>query len=375
MRDDAAHATARSETFDSVAEELQRLRARAGHISYAQIVSRIFDARLLTDPGARPPGRSTVYDTFKFGRQRVDVALVLEIARALGADAAGCHDLEQRCATVRIRLERGAPSGQGGTPTTLAAALPATAGATPSSTSPAGRVPGVARPRRWGVYLLVALAAVCLNTLGHGLVAWLGLPLYLDMLGTGIVAIALGPWWGAAVGLATNLVAVPFNSEASIPFAAVNVVGALVWGYGVRSFGLGKTLPRFFTLNLLVALTCTVTAVPILVLLFNGDTGHSGESLTGTFSLMGETLVLAVFSSNLVSSVADKLIAGFVALVIVGSLGRWIPAPAGVLWATGQSFGSRAHPPVATTERPLASTDDPSDLSPAARSARSGPPR
>lgn len=325
MREESSPAADTTDTFDSVAEVLQRLRARAGHMSYAQIVSRILETRLLTDPAARPPGRSTVYDAFKFGRQRVDVGLVLEIAQALGADARARHDLQEQCLNVRVGLERMALDRP---EKTLAPARPAAH--TDALSGP--------RTRRWVVYGLVALAAVCLNTVGHGFVAWLGLPLYFDMLGTCIAAIALGPWWGAGVGLATNLLGATINSQAAIPFAAVNIVGALVWGYGVRSFGMGKTLPRFFALNLVVALTCTLTAVPILVLLFGGSAGHSSESLTGTFSHLGETLALAVFSSNLVSSVADKLIAGFVALVLLGSLSRWMPAPAGALWSSTRSF-------------------------------------
>lgn len=330
MRDDEPGARA---TFDEVADELQSLRARAGHLSYAQIVSRIFEARLLADPAARPPSRSTVYDAFKFGRQRVDVVLVLEIARALGADAAGCADLEDRCCRIRDSGERVVPA------RTRPAGPPA---ADPDLIAPAGTV----RPHA-GVYLLVMLAAIGLNTAGHGVVAWLGLPLYLDMIGTCAAAIALGPWWGAAVGLASNLVGSLINTEAAIPFAAVNIVGALVWGYGVRSWGWGRTLQRFFTLNLVAALACTLTAVPILVLVFQGETGHAGDSLMHTLSRMGETLVLAVFSANLVSSVADKLIAGFAALVLVGSLGRWLPLPAGGLWS--QSRTGLGVQPVAVT--------------------------
>jgi energy-coupling factor transport system substrate-specific component len=322
MREESSPATEANDSFDSVAEALQELRARAGHVSYAQIVSRIFDARLRRGLAARPPGRSTVYDAFKFGRQRVDVGLVLEIAEALGADAGARRDLEDLCISARVGVERMTPH---------------RTEKAPAPEPPPALLTGLTR-RRWALCIGIALAAICLNTVGHGVVAWLGLPLYFDMLGTCVAAIALGPWWGAGVGLTTNLLGASINSTAAIPFAAVNVVGALVWGYGIRMFGMGRTLPRFFSLNIIVALTCTLTAVPILVLFFNGAVGHSSESLTGAFSHLGETLVLAVFSSNLVSSVADKLIAGFVALVILGLLSRWMPAPAGALWASTHSF-------------------------------------
>lgn len=57
--------------------------------------------------------------------------------------------------------------------------------------------------------------------------------LYLDMLGTALAGIALGPWWGASVGLVTNLLLyfmLP-ESPSLLAFAVVNVLGGLYWGY------------------------------------------------------------------------------------------------------------------------------------------------
>ncbi|MEW5820962.1 MAG: ATP-binding protein, partial [Cyanobacteriota bacterium] len=57
--------------------------------------------------------------------------------------------------------------------------------------------------------------------------------LYLDMLGTALAGIALGPWWGASVGLVTNLLLyfmLPASPSLFI-FALVNVFGGLYWGY------------------------------------------------------------------------------------------------------------------------------------------------
>jgi len=105
-----------------------------------------------------------------------------------------------------------------------------------------------------------------------------------------------------------------------LPFALCNVVGALVWGYGVRSFGMGRTIPRFFVLNLLVALAVSLTAVPIYVFIFGGATGHFSDLMTAAFLAMGQNLFVSVFSSNILVSLADKIISGFVALAIIEAL-------------------------------------------------------
>lgn len=162
-------------------------------------------------------------------------------------------------------------------------------------------------------------AAVALNIVGSYINDTLKLPTFLDMIGTAVVAITIGPWWGALVGALTNTVNGFISSPISLPFAAVNVIGALVWGYGVR-WGMAKTLPRYLILACLVALACTLLAVPIYVFIFGGATGHFSDMMTAAFVGMGQQLIVAVFSSNIIVSLADKIIASFVALAILEAL-------------------------------------------------------
>jgi energy-coupling factor transport system substrate-specific component len=169
------------------------------------------------------------------------------------------------------------------------------------------------------VVTLVPVAAA-LNIVGGYINGLLHLPIFLDMIGTAVVAITLGPWWGALVGVITNTGSAFLSGPIALPFALCNVVGALVWGYGVRTFGMGRTFPRYFILNLLVALAVSLTAVPIYVFIFGGATGHFSDLMTAAFLAMGQNLVVSVFSSNILVSVADKLIAGFVALAIIEAL-------------------------------------------------------
>ncbi|MGA8852271.1 MAG: hypothetical protein WB508_11205, partial [Aeromicrobium sp.] len=158
------------------------------------------------------------------------------------------------------------------------------------------------------------------NLVGRVGVEQLSLPVHLDMWGTAIAAIALGPWRGALVGATTNIAGMAISGADSAPFLLVNVAGALVWGYGIAKFEMGRTLPRFFTLNLLVAAVCSVVAVPIVVFVFGGSVGHDQDDMTRTFLAMTHELVVAVGLSNVVTSVGDKVISGFVALVVILAL-------------------------------------------------------
>lgn len=283
--------------LDRLALDLQELRSRAGDPSYAEIVARIGQQRRAAGaPAESRPGRTTVYDAFRTGRRRVDVALMLEIVRALGADEDEVEAWRERCRdAVRPRD------------------VPAPATTPTQELAPRGGARSV---------LLTLALCLLVNLLGRGMVDLLHLPLYLDMVGTAIAAVLLGPWWGAGVGAATNVLGSVISGPASLAFIPVNVVGALVWGYGVRH-GWGRSAARFLVLSMAVGVACTLVAAPIVLLVFGGYTFlHAEDTLTRTIVGHVGHLGVAVFASNLITSLADKVISGFVGLAVVESLPR-----------------------------------------------------
>ncbi len=193
--------------------------------------------------------------------------------------------------------------------------------------------------------LLLCLGCLAINLFGRWLVDVLEIPLYLDMVGTAVTAIILGPWWGAGVGLSSNLLGVGISGYDSIPFAVVNVAGALVWGYGVRRFRMGTTVPRFFGLSAITALCCSVLAVPIILAL-NGETGNGADDVRVIIQDVVNSSWLAVASSNIITSLADKTISGAVALLAVDVLPWTVVASMRPLMPLA---GSRPEPAVRST--------------------------
>lgn len=290
----------RERSWDDVAEQLRELRRRAGDPSYNDIAQGVMQARLAAGaaPEAARVARSTVYDTFRTGRARVNLPLVREIAAVLGAadDA------------VDAWLAPPAPAPE---PAREPAETAAEVAVEPSTE------PGPS-PRRQVLLLLAICVAV--NLVGRLVVDQLHLPVYLDMVGTAIAAMALGPWHGVLAGVTTNVLGVAASGADSLPFALVNVTGALVWGYGVRRAVFSTSLPRFLGLHAVTALACSVVAVPILMLGFGGTIGHAQDDITLTFEQVTHGLVLAVGSANMLTSLADKVVSGLLALVAVSAL-------------------------------------------------------
>ncbi|MCW2834079.1 MAG: hypothetical protein JWN68_2032 [Nocardioides sp.] len=263
-------------------------------------------------------GRTTVYDVFRTGRKRLDADLVADIVLALVPDEELAAALAEQCRAAQVgarpvvRPQDPAPAQD------PVSAPPRESAETSTRASLSSRV-----------VLAILLSGVAINLLGRGLVDLLGLPIYLDMVGTAISAIVLGPWWGALVGVATNVSGVAVSGPESLWFAPVNVAGALLWGYGVRRWALARSIPRFFALNVLVAVCCTVIAAPILVLALDGYGQHKSGDITDSMLAISHSLWLSVSVSNLLTSVSDKLIAGFVLLALVEglppALRSWVP--------------------------------------------------
>jgi energy-coupling factor transport system substrate-specific component len=177
------------------------------------------------------------------------------------------------------------------------------------------------RKRRLPLTYVVAVipVAAALNIVGGYINTVLNLPIFLDMIGTMVTAVILGPWWGALVGAVTNIVNSFISGPISLPFALCNVVGALVWGYA-NQWGWMKKQWSFFLTNVAVAFFVSLTAVPIYVFIFGGATGHFADVMTAAFLAMGQNLLVSVFSSNILVSLADKIISGYVGLAIIEAL-------------------------------------------------------
>ncbi|GGH37740.1 ECF transporter S component [Microbacterium album] len=306
--------------LDAVALDLQLLRVEAGAVSYAELAARIAARREAegTSPGAARVARSTVFDAFQTGRQRINAELVREIVLALGVSPEEAEQWRQRCLDARrapiVSAAPGAgPVAEPARPAPGDRETEPSGPSTADSASPSAFGPSE-RMLRTALIVSVIVGCVGLNLFGGTVIVRLQLPLFLDMVGTATAAFALGPWWGSVVGLATNLFGAITSTPETVVFALVNVAGAVVWGYGIRRFA--RTIASFLVLTVAVALACSIVAVPLNVVLYGGAyPGHATEALLAALNVHGSP-VLAAFVANAAISFLDKVTAGFAALAL-----------------------------------------------------------
>lgn len=165
--------------------------------------------------------------------------------------------------------------------------------------------------------LVLIPIAVGINLIGGTLCSTLKLPLFLDMIGTMVVACLSGPWVAALTGFLTNVFLALVANPVNLPYAVVSVLCGLVVGYMVKA-GLFKKWWGVLIVWVVVTLVNAVSASLITVFVFSGATGINGTSvLTATLVVAMKNIFASVFSSSIIENLLDKGIAVAVAYFIV----------------------------------------------------------
>lgn len=178
--------------------------------------------------------------------------------------------------------------------------------------------------------------AVGINVVGGALTNVLRIPLFLDVIGTLLLAILAGPLVAAVGGILTNVVLTVVRSPTMLPFAATSAAIGLVAGYlamrGWFRMNRSRDYSKLAGVAVAVAATSVLVSWPILVYLFGGITGTAPDLIVGAFLAAGFNTELAVLGSQLVMEPVDKVASVVIAYVIATSVPeRYRP-----------SFGQRA---------------------------------
>lgn len=158
--------------------------------------------------------------------------------------------------------------------------------------------------------------AVGINLIGGTLCSLLKLPLFLDTVGTLIVACLAGPWAAALTGLLANVFLAIVANPVYFPYAVVSVLVGLTAGFMARA-GLFRRPWGVVLVWLAVTMVNSVAAACITSFVFGGATGVTGTSvLTAAFVVALKDVLLSVFSSALIENLVDKGISVLIAYTI-----------------------------------------------------------
>ena len=164
----------------------------------------------------------------------------------------------------------------------------------------------------------LASMAVAINLIG-GLIAFtLRLPIYMDSLGTVMIAFLFGPIWGAAVGLLSSLVNGILFDYYSFFFLPAQVLLGLLVG-SLKGLQTGSFAKKCL-LTLVVSLPVSVVSAIIAAKVFGTITSSGSSYIVQILRVWGLPDVSAVFLVQFITDYADKLFAVLFASDIVRRL-------------------------------------------------------
>lgn len=163
--------------------------------------------------------------------------------------------------------------------------------------------------------------AIAINVVVGQIVVLLRLPVYLDSIGTMLVAVLAGPWAGALTGTLSNVIWGLAIDPNAFPWFPVALFIGFISGWCAVG-GLFKNWWKVAVTGFLVAITAAVVSTPIAVYLYGGITASGSSFITAYLLETGRGVFEAVFSTNFLVEPVDKIATAMLAFAIIKGLSK-----------------------------------------------------
>ncbi|WML49745.1 ECF transporter S component [Neobacillus sp. PS3-34] len=130
---------------------------------------------------------------------------------------------------------------------------------------------------------------------------------FLDTIGTVLISVLFGPWWGSLTGLLTNAVMGVTTEPSAVFFGLVNVAIAIVTGIIARKFDFKKWYVALST-GFLLSIIAPLIGTPIAVALFGGLNGSGMDLVVLWARSAGESIFASTFISRITGNFVDKIL-------------------------------------------------------------------
>ena len=168
--------------------------------------------------------------------------------------------------------------------------------------------------------LSIIALAIALNVVGGQIALLLHLPVYLDSIGTILIAVIYGPFYGILPPLLYGMVMGFTLDIYSLYFMPVGIILGLTTGIVSRALNLRGRL--IVPGALIITIPGTITSALITALLFGGITSSGSTVIVQILNKAGMGLTASVFVVQILTDYLDRLIS----LALVAALLRAIPA-------------------------------------------------
>ena len=168
--------------------------------------------------------------------------------------------------------------------------------------------------------MCVVALAIVLNVIGGQIALMLHLPIYLDSMGTIMIAMLYGPVYGMLPPLLYGLVMGFTLDIYSLYFMPVGLMLGLMTGIISKYFSLKKW--RMIPGAMLITIPGTIVSAVITAVLFGGITSSGSTVIVQVLNKAGLGLTASVFIVQILTDYLDRLLS----LVVVSYLLHVIPS-------------------------------------------------
>jgi energy-coupling factor transport system substrate-specific component len=179
-------------------------------------------------------------------------------------------------------------------------------------------IDSIKRDFRTMTWVLIPVA-IAINVIIGQIVFVLRIPVFLDSIGTVLVAAVAGPWAGALTGLLSNVIRGLLVNPNSLLWSPVALMIGFVAGWCAIA-GLFKSWWKVMITGFLLAITVALVSTPIAVYLYGGITASGSSFITAFLLQTGRDLVQAVLSTLFLVEPFDKIATCLLAYAIIGGL-------------------------------------------------------
>jgi energy-coupling factor transport system substrate-specific component len=161
--------------------------------------------------------------------------------------------------------------------------------------------------------------AIAINLVIGQLVSILHLPIFLDSIGTVLVAVLCGPWAGALTGILANVVGGLVVDPGFLPFAPVAGVIGFVAGW-LAIAGWFRSWWNLVLAGVVITVALSVVASPIKIAVYGGITPNAVGAVTTFLLAAGQDFITSVLTVIVVSNLVDKILTNVIVVLILRGL-------------------------------------------------------
>src|SRR6266550_2168221 len=170
------------------------------------------------------------------------------------------------------------------------------------------------------VGVVLILACLGLNFAGHAVAVTLGLPLFLDSVGTVLAGVVAGPWVGGSVGFISNLVSSNTVDPIAAPYGVVSFAVGFAAGLA-RYLNWQKRGTGWLALWLVTVAIASLVSTPLNFLINGGKSSVAfGDSIYAALTSAHLPRIIAAFVGEAAIDLPDKLLTVVAALLIAQGL-------------------------------------------------------